>query len=85
MYDLYDKIKGDVGFRKEVAEKAFSFELPSKILVIGRNGRNLNLRAIWKGLELHESSGVSGRDELDFDYRPPGPLFAFLVTVTHWL
>jgi hypothetical protein len=31
MSDLYDKIKNDVPFRKEVAEKAgLGFELPSK-------------------------------------------------------
>ena len=41
MYDLYDKIKGDVRFRKEVAEKAFGFEPPSKTRVVGRNGRKL--------------------------------------------
>jgi len=44
MSDLYDKIKADVKFRKEMAEKAgLGFELPehfsSKIRVIGRNGR----------------------------------------------
>lgn len=53
MSDLYDKIKEDVAFRKEVAEKAgLGFELPSKIssqtkqfpsekCSIGRNGRKL--------------------------------------------
>ena len=40
MSDLYDKVRRDVAFRKEVAEKAgLGFELPSKITVIGRNGR----------------------------------------------
>ena len=40
MSDLYDKIKSNVAFRKEMAEKAgLGFELPSKIIVIGRNGR----------------------------------------------
>jgi integrase len=39
MSDLYDKIKEDVAFRKEVAEKAgLGFELPSKIPVVGPNG-----------------------------------------------
>ena len=42
MSDLYDKIKEDVAFRKEVAEKAgLGFEIPSEIRVIGRNGRKL--------------------------------------------
>ena len=40
MSDLYDKIKSNVAFRKEMAENAgLGFELPSKIIVIGRNGR----------------------------------------------
>jgi hypothetical protein len=39
MGDLYDKIKNDVEFRKEVAEKAgFGFKLPSKKAVVGPNG-----------------------------------------------
>jgi integrase len=47
MSDLYDKIKADVKFRKEVAEKAgLGFELPenfsSKIRVIGPNGPKLD-------------------------------------------
>jgi len=42
MSDLCDKIKSNVAFRKEMAEKAgLGFELPSKIIVIGRNGRKL--------------------------------------------
>lgn len=42
MSDLYDKIKENVSFRKEVAEKAgLGFEIPTKIIVIGRNGRKL--------------------------------------------
>ena len=42
MSDLYDKIKLNVAFRKKVAEQAgLGFELPSKIIVIGRNGRKL--------------------------------------------
>ena len=40
MSDLYDKIKRDVPFRRYVVEKAgLGFELPAKIVVIGRNGR----------------------------------------------
>ena len=40
--DLYDKIKSNVAFRNEMTEKAgLGFELPFKILVIGRNGRKL--------------------------------------------
>src|SRR5215472_12448570 len=39
MSDLYDKIKSNVAFRKQMAEKAgLGFELPSRILVIGPNG-----------------------------------------------
>jgi hypothetical protein len=42
MSDLYDKIKEEVSFRKEVAEKAgLGFEIPNKIIVIRRNGRKL--------------------------------------------
>ncbi len=42
MSDLYDKIKNETMFRKQMAEKAgLGFELPSKIFVIGRNGRKL--------------------------------------------
>jgi len=40
MSGLYDKIKSNVAFRKEMAEKAgLGFELPSQIIVIGRHGR----------------------------------------------
>ncbi len=49
MSDLYDKIKSNVAFRKEMAEKAgLGFELPSKILVIGRKlefARDLEMTA----------------------------------------
>ena len=49
MSDLYDKIKSNVGFRKEMAEQAgLGFELPSKILVIGRKlefARDLEMTA----------------------------------------
>ena len=39
MGGLYDKIKNDVEFRKEVAEKAgLGFELPSKKCLVGPNG-----------------------------------------------
>jgi integrase len=39
MSDLYDKIRRDVVFRKDGAQKAgLGFELPSKISVIGPNG-----------------------------------------------
>ncbi len=39
MSDLYDKIKNDVGFRKEVAARiGLGFELPSKTVVVGPNG-----------------------------------------------
>ncbi len=42
MSDLYDKIKLNAAFRKNVAEQAgLGFEIPSKIIVIGRNGRKL--------------------------------------------
>jgi integrase len=54
MSDLYDKIKSDVAFRKEVAEKAgLGFELPSKICVIGRNGRKIESKPV---LELAASA-----------------------------
>src|SRR5207249_10010948 len=49
MSDLYDKVKSNVAFRKEMAEKAgLGFELPSKILVIGRKlefARDLEMTA----------------------------------------
>jgi len=39
MGDLYDKIKSDVEFRKEVAEKAgIGFKLPAKRALVGPNG-----------------------------------------------
>jgi|SRR5580704_6672401 hypothetical protein len=39
MSNLYDKIRHDVEFRKEVAEKAgLGFELPSQKPVVGPNG-----------------------------------------------
>jgi hypothetical protein len=39
MSNLYDKIRHDVEFRKEVAEKAgLGFELPSNKPVVGPNG-----------------------------------------------
>lgn len=47
MSALYDKIKEDAAFRKEVAEKVgLGFELPSKIIVIGRNGRKLESASV---------------------------------------
>jgi integrase len=40
MSDLYDMIRRDVKFRREQAEKAgIGFTLPSKVAVVGRNGR----------------------------------------------
>jgi hypothetical protein len=40
MSDLYDMIRRDVKFRRVHAEKAgIGFTLPSKVAVIGRNGR----------------------------------------------
>ena len=54
MSDLYDKIKSDVAFRREMAEKAgLGFELPSKICVIGRNGRKIESKPV---LELAASA-----------------------------
>jgi hypothetical protein len=39
MSDLYDKIRHDVAFRKEVAGRiGLGFELPSKNAVVGPNG-----------------------------------------------
>ena len=39
MSGLYDKVRHDVEFRKEVAEKAgLGFELPSEKSVLGPNG-----------------------------------------------
>ena len=67
--DLYDKIKSDVAFRKEMAEKAgLGFELPSKICVIGRNGRKIESEPV---LELAARDKWSGRKDLNL--RPPGP------------
>jgi integrase len=54
MSDLYDKVRHDVAFRKEVAEKAgLGFEIPSKITVIGRNGRKIKSEPV---LELAASA-----------------------------
>ena len=54
MSDLYDRVRRDVTFRKEVAEKAgLGFELPSKITVIGRNGRKTESATV---LELAASA-----------------------------
>jgi hypothetical protein len=40
MSDRYDKVAAERGLRKEWAERAgLGFEIPAKILVIGRNGR----------------------------------------------
>ena len=47
MSDLYDKIRQDVKFRKEVAEKAgLGFELPSKTAVVGPNGLKIESEAV---------------------------------------
>jgi hypothetical protein len=47
MSDLYDKIRQDVKFRKEVAEKAgLGFELPSKAAVVGPNGPRIESEAV---------------------------------------
>jgi len=49
MSDLYDKIRSNVAFRKEMAEKAgwVSNFRPKSSLLDGMDG-NSNLRAIWK-------------------------------------
>jgi len=47
MSDLYDKIKNDVGFRKEVAARiGLGFELPSKLVSIGPNGPKIESEPI---------------------------------------
>jgi hypothetical protein len=47
MSDLYDKIKNDVGFRKEVAARlGLGFELPSKMVSIGPNGPKIESEPI---------------------------------------
>jgi len=49
MSDLYDKIRSNVAFRKEMAEKAgLGFELPSKSSLLDGMDGNSNLRPIWK-------------------------------------
>ena len=53
MSDRYDKVAAERGLRKEWAERAgLGFEIPAKILVIGRNGRkpeNAPLEAVAVG------------------------------------
>jgi len=47
MSDLYDKIRHDVEFRKEVAEKAgLGFELPSEKPVVGPNGLKIETQPV---------------------------------------
>jgi hypothetical protein len=42
MDELYDKIKGDVKFRRDMAEKCgFGFELPSVVPNVPKKGRKL--------------------------------------------
>jgi integrase len=47
MSDLYDKIKNDVEFRKEVAARiGLGFELPSKEAVVGLNGPKIESQPV---------------------------------------
>src|SRR5580704_12395416 len=47
MSNLYDKIRHDVEFRKEVAEKAgLGFELPTKVVAIGPNGAKTESKSV---------------------------------------
>jgi hypothetical protein len=49
MSDLHDKIRHDVAFCKEVAEKiGLGFELPSKNAVVGLNGPTIKSEPVWR-------------------------------------
>ena len=64
MSDLYDKIRHDVAFRKEVAERiGLGFELPSKNAVLDRMDRKSNPSQFWKWLQVFDSREINGRGE----------------------
>jgi integrase len=47
MSDLYDKVRDELKFRKEIAEKAgLGFELPSKVVSIGPNGPKIESKPV---------------------------------------
>ena len=49
--DPYDKIRYDVAFCKEVAERiGLGFELPSKNAVVGANGPTIKSEPVWRWL-----------------------------------
>jgi len=53
MSDLYDKIRHDVAFRKEVAEKTgLGFELPRKKPLLDRKSKT---KLFWKWLQVLDS------------------------------
>jgi hypothetical protein len=74
MSDLYDKIRHDVRFRKEVAEKAgLGFELPSKKRVVGPNGPKIESAVVLEIVAsckclIQEINGAPG------ETRTPDPL-----------
>ena len=56
MSGLYDKIRHDVEFRKEVAEKAgLGFELSLKNPLLDRMDRNSKMKWFWKWLQVFDS------------------------------
>ena len=71
MGDLYDKIKEDVEFRKEWAEKCgFGFKLPSVVPNVPKI-EEISLTAIAANMLIIIEIEWSGREDLNL--RPPGP------------
>ena len=61
MSGLYDKIRHDVEFRKEVAEKAgLGFELSLKNPLLDRMDRNSKMKWFWKWLQVFDSREING-------------------------
>ena len=66
MSDLYDKIKGDARFRKEVAEKAvlvssFQTSFRPKSALLDRMDRNSKNPGLKKCLQVHDKARMHGR------------------------
>ena len=66
MSDLYDKIKGNARFRKEVAEKAvlvssFQTSFRPKSALLDRMDRNSKNPGLKKCLQVHDKARMHGR------------------------
>jgi hypothetical protein len=62
MSDPCDKIRRDVAFCEEVAERiGLGFELPSKDVVVGPNGPTIKSEPVLEMLQVFDSSEINAR------------------------